>query len=288
MTTSLHFSSTEICALSVTDNRLNGRTPEAAPKFLQISYHKESKTMSRTVYNEQNKGLVESFSIPAEVHERDGKKFASFGSVLPIHCCTPEQVAERAKTTHHYCDVFTDEKLAPLGELAYVRIDDNTAEKVFINRSKKLLIVSSDGRMAQWRAAPSFESANQYLAGAPLVNQDGELVTVVTAKRGNHYAVSTFEGEGGYFETSESWKTIDIPEGNVAYGLRTFASREELREHVAGLTRAGEGAGAGEGRPLVPVLFRGRSPRIALVAAGGKQLAHMYLQHGIVADVEYL
>lgn len=35
-----------------------------------------------------------------------------------------------AKTTHHYCDIFTDQLLAPLGELVFVRIDENTAEKV--------------------------------------------------------------------------------------------------------------------------------------------------------------
>lgn len=46
----------------------------------------------RTVLNEVYKGLVESMSIPAEVHHRNGKKYASFGTVVPIHCCTPEQV----------------------------------------------------------------------------------------------------------------------------------------------------------------------------------------------------
>ncbi|XP_060806778.1 poxin isoform X2 [Amyelois transitella] len=238
--------------------------------------------MSRTVRNEQYKGVVENFSIPAEIHERDGRKFASFGAVVPIHCCTSEEIAERAKTTHHYCDVFTEEKMAPLGELAYVRLDENTAEKVFINRSKKLLMVSSDGRIAQWRCAPSFESNNQFLAGTPVVNQDGALVTVVTAKKGNHYAVSTFEGEGGYFETSSLWHTIDLAEGRVAYGLHTFSSREELRAHVSRLARA-----PAHGAPA-PALFRARRPRVALVEAGGKQLAHIYLQPGIVSDVEYL
>lgn len=49
---------------------------------------------NRTVLNESYKGLVENMSIPAEVHEIDGKKYASFGSTVPIHCCTPEQVSE--------------------------------------------------------------------------------------------------------------------------------------------------------------------------------------------------
>lgn len=65
--------------------------------------------------------------------------------------------------------------------------------QVFINRAKRVLLVSSDGRLAQWRAAPSFESANLFVAGTPIVNKDGALVSVVTAKRGNHYAVSNTE-----------------------------------------------------------------------------------------------
>lgn len=65
--------------------------------------------------------------------------------------------------------------------------------QVFINRNKRILLVSSDGELAQWRCAPTFESPNSYIAGAPIVNKDGELVSVVTAKKGNHYAVSTFE-----------------------------------------------------------------------------------------------
>lgn len=46
----------------------------------------------RTVLNENYKGIVESMSIPAEIHERNGKKYASVGSILPIHCCPPEEV----------------------------------------------------------------------------------------------------------------------------------------------------------------------------------------------------
>lgn len=40
------------------------------------------------------------------------------------------QVEQYANKTHHYADVFTEQTLAPLGELAYVRLDENTAEKV--------------------------------------------------------------------------------------------------------------------------------------------------------------
>lgn len=65
--------------------------------------------------------------------------------------------------------------------------------QVFINRVKRVLVVSSDGLLAQWRVAPTFESANHFLAGTPIVNKDGALVSVVTAKRGGHYAVSNIE-----------------------------------------------------------------------------------------------
>lgn len=46
----------------------------------------------RTALNENYKGLVEELSIPAELHERDGKKYASFGSTIPIHSCSAEEV----------------------------------------------------------------------------------------------------------------------------------------------------------------------------------------------------
>uniref|UniRef100_A0A2A4K7R5 Uncharacterized protein n=1 Tax=Heliothis virescens TaxID=7102 RepID=A0A2A4K7R5_HELVI len=231
------------------------------------------------------RGLVESMAIPAELHQRpDGRHFASFGGALPIHCCTPEQVEKLSKTTHHYCDIFTEQLLAPLGELVYVRIDENTAEKVFINRSKRVLVVSSDGVLAQWRLAPTFESANLYVAGTPVVNQAGELVSLVTAKRGNHYAVSTFEGEGGYFDTTEPWQTRDIPEGCGVYGDRTFSSRDELRAYVSALPPLGDPPA---GAPT-PLLYQGATPRLVLVAKNGRQISHQYL-HGVVTDnIEYL
>ncbi|XP_063541050.1 poxin-like isoform X2 [Cydia strobilella] len=248
----------------------------AAPALCNI------KMAKRTVLNEAYKGLVETMSIPVELHERAGRKFASFGGVLPIHCATEEQVLELAKTTHHYCDVFTDEVLAPLAELAYVRLDENTAEKVFINRSKRILLTSSDGQLAQWRAAPSFPSDNRFLAGAPIVNHDGALVSVVTAKRGNHYAVSSFDGEGGYFDTTLPWKILDSP--GIIYGDQSFPSREALRSHVVFLPPAHKAPPS----PAAPVLHRSATPRIALVAGNGRQMAHIYLQ-GVHADgVEYL
>ncbi|CAH0713391.1 unnamed protein product, partial [Brenthis ino] len=238
----------------------------------------------RTVENEDYKGLVEAFSIPAELHERDGKKYASVDGVLPIHCATEEQVAELSQTTHHYCDVFTTKVLAPLEELVYVRLDENTAEKVFINRSRRLLLTSSDGRLAQWRCAPTFESANRYVAGAPLSSRAGDLLSVLTARRGNHYAVSCFEGEGGYFETSEPWTVVDMEEGKSYYGDKGFSSRSELAEYVRGLPAAETGPRA----PPRPVLLRGGAPRVALLARGGRQLAHHYLCGGTASDVEYL
>lgn len=238
----------------------------------------------RTALNENYKGLVETMSVPAEVHERDGKKYATFGSTVPMHCCTPDQVKDYAYKTHHYCDIFTEQVLAPLGELAYVRLDDTTTEKVFINRSKRILLVSSDGKLAQWRCAPTFESANLYMAGTPIVNKDGELVTVVTAKRGNHYAVSTFEGEGGYFYTSEPWQIIDTADGVSVYGDKTFSSREELKEHYMSLPEPEVSA---EAMP-VPILHRGNSPRIVLLAKNGRQLSHLYLHGVITTNVDYL
>ncbi|CAG5047410.1 unnamed protein product [Parnassius apollo] len=238
----------------------------------------------RTVLNEVYKGLVESMSISAKLHERDGKKFASLDSVVPIHCCTPEEVTERAKNTHHYCDVFTEQLLAPLGELVYVRLDDNTAEKVFINRSKRILMVSSDGCLAQWRCAPTFESANHYIAGTPIVNKEGALVSVVTAKRGNHYAVSTFEGAGGYFETSLPWEIVHPMNGDIMYGDKTFQSRDELRSYIAELSPPEVSAEL----PVRPILLTGVTPRLSLITQNGRQIAHQYL-HGVHAsDVQYL
>lgn len=64
---------------------------------------------------------------------------------------------------------------------------------MFINRRQRILLVSSDGVLAQWRLAPTFESANVYLAGTPIVDQAGQLVSLVTARWGRHYAVSAIE-----------------------------------------------------------------------------------------------
>ncbi|CAB3245528.1 unnamed protein product [Arctia plantaginis] len=244
----------------------------------------QCKMSKRTALNENYKGLVEELPIPAEVHERDGKKYASFGSTIPIHSCSPDEIKQYANKTHHYCDVFTEQLLAPLGELVYVRLDENTAEKVFINRNKRILLVSSDGELAQWRCAPTFESPNSYMAGAPIVNKDGELVSVVTAKKGNHYAVSTFEGEGGYFDTAVPWLVLDAPEGANIYGAKTFATREQLREHVARLPPPEVSPQS----PPVPVLHRGNSPRIILLAQNGRQISHQFLHGVITMDVEYL
>ncbi|KAJ8710958.1 hypothetical protein PYW07_008200 [Mythimna separata] len=231
------------------------------------------------------RGLVENMSIPAELHERpDGRPYASFGSTVPIHCCTPEQVDKLSKTTHYYCDIFTDKLMAPLGELVYVRIDENTAEKVFINRAKRILVHSSDGTLAQWRFAPTFESANVYVAGTPIVNQAGELVSVVTAKKGNHYAVSTFEGEGGYFTTTESWELRTIPEGASVYGDKTFPTRDELRAYVATLPPIGSGP---LGTPI-PIIYLGQTPRIVLAVKNGRQISHQYLHGVITSDIEYV
>lgn len=53
-----------------------------------------SSMSKRTVLNEPYRGLVENFSIPAELHERpDGHRYATFGSVIPIHCTPPEEVS---------------------------------------------------------------------------------------------------------------------------------------------------------------------------------------------------
>ncbi|KAJ8712637.1 hypothetical protein PYW08_007941 [Mythimna loreyi] len=231
------------------------------------------------------RGLVENMSIPAELHERpDGKPYASFGSTVPIHCCTPEQVEKLVKNTYFYCDVFTDKLMAPLGELVFVRIDENTAEKVFINRTKRILLLSSDGNLAQWRFAPTFESANAYIAGTPIVNQAGELVSVVTAKKGNHYAVSTFEGEGGYFSTTEPWEFRTIPEGASVYGDKTFATREELYAYIATLPPIGSGSY----NTATPILYQGQTPRLVLVAKNGRQISHQYVYGVITSDIEYL
>ncbi|KAG7303285.1 hypothetical protein JYU34_011761 [Plutella xylostella] len=237
----------------------------------------------RTVLNDNYKGLVESVSIPAVVEERDGKKFARSGSVVPIHCSTPDEISAYAPKTHHYCDVFTEQVLAPLEELAFVRLDQNTAEKVFINRKKRILLTSSDGALAQWRCAPTFESSNQYVAGAPIVNKEGALISVVTARVGNHYAVSSFEGDGGYFETPQPWKILDSSTGLI-YGDRVFPTHEALKDFIATLGPAA----LDPDRPPTPVLVRGANPRVAFITKEGRQIAHNYLQGVISKGVEYL
>lgn len=238
-----------------------------------------------TVLNSSYKGLVENFSIPVELHERDNKTFASFGGVLPIHCATPEQVSQLSSHTHHYCGVFTEELLAPLEELAYVRLDENLAEKVFINRTKRILLISSDGVLAQWRCAPTFESANKFIAGTPLVNARGQLVSVITARRGNHYAVSTLEGEGGYFETSQPWEVIPDCGPGLVYGDRVFPTREELQDHVTSLPPATVAGG----EPTTPVLIAAPHPRLALITTNKRQLSHHFLPPSVLTtDIEYL
>ncbi|KOB73537.1 Immune-related Hdd13 [Operophtera brumata] len=164
-----------------------------------------------------------------------------------------QEVEEHSKTTHHYCDVFTEQVLAPLGELAYVRVDENTAEKVailshhvFINRNKSILIISSDGMLAQWRCAPTFESTNMYIAGTP----------IVSARQ-------------------------------LVYGDRTFPSREALREFVAALP-PGAASPPGAAVDFTPVLHLAPAPRVSLVADSGRQIAHNILQGVIVKDIEYL
>lgn len=52
------------------------------------------------------------------------------------------QVEQYANKTHHYADVFTEQTLAPLGELAYVRLDENTAEKVRLSNTYILVFVA--------------------------------------------------------------------------------------------------------------------------------------------------
>ena len=74
-----------------------------------------------------------------------------------------------------------------------------TMSQVFINRTRRILLLSSDGRVAQWRCAPSFESNNHYIAGAPLTSRGAALVSVVTARCGSHYAVSTLEVSNNVF-----------------------------------------------------------------------------------------
>ncbi|XP_041971576.1 poxin-like [Aricia agestis] len=238
----------------------------------------------RTVTNERCSGLLEAVQIAAEVDAIGGRAVARQGTVLPIHCATPEMVAELAPKTHHYCDIFTEELLAPLGELALVRIDENTAEKVFINRNKRLLLVSSDGVLAQWRTAGTFESQNRFIAGTPVCTHRGELASVVTARRAHHYAVSNFEGDGGYFETSLPWEIKDIEEGKLIYGDRAFPTREALREYVQKLPPVEVTPTS----PPRPILWRGATARVVLVAASGRQISHQYL-HGVHSDnIEYL
>lgn len=228
---------------------------------------------TKSTLNDVHRGIVEAMAIPAQVEERDGRRVARFGSVLPIHVCDPKEISSRSESTHHYCDIFTEDLMAPLEELAYVRLDENKAEKVFINRHKKMLIHSGDGRLATWRCAPTFESANDFIAGTPIVNKAGSLVSVVTARRGNHYAVSTFEGECGFVETSVPWR-VEEGEDELQYGPK----------------RTGRGAVAyvDANAPVVPVLRRGHTATIALLAHNGAVLSHTCLQGVLATDVHYL
>lgn len=110
------------------------------------------------------------------------------------------------------------------------------------------------------------------------------------------------QGEGGYFETPLPWRAAPAPEGRLAYGDRAFASREELRAYVRGLPPAevrppaGRGPGAasrrvlqvGAAAPARAVLRTGAAPRVALVCANGRQLAHYFLPAALAVDVVYL
>ncbi|GBP20819.1 hypothetical protein EVAR_14545_1 [Eumeta japonica] len=227
-------------------------------------------------------GVVERRAVPVELHNTtDGRPVARLGTCLPIHSTSAEEAARLALITHHYAGLFTENILSPLGELAYVRLDADTVEKVFVNRSRRILITSSDGRLAQWRAVPTFESRNRYVAGTPVVDGGGALVSVVLARRHNHYALAANDGEGGYFDTTEPWRVMDPPAGALVYADRWFTTREELRAYVSSLGPVDAGA-------PTPVLHRGARTRVSLVAPGGRQIAHVHLHTALTDDVEYL
>nr|6XB6_A Chain A, Poxin [Danaus plexippus]6XB6_B Chain B, Poxin [Danaus plexippus] len=240
--------------------------------------------MKSTALNEKYYGLVENVTIPASLHEYNGKPYSKVGNAMPIHCATQEEKELLSRTTHHYCDLFTDKLFAPLEELVFVRLDENKAEKVFLNRHKRLFLTSSDGVVASWRCAPTLESLNKFMAGTPLVGRDGRVVSLLTAKHGNHYAVSHLEGDGGYFETSKPWEIKDMEDGRLYYGNKSFNSRDELRAYIQNLPPLEVDSSA----PPQPILLRGKNPRIILVAENGRQISHQYISSNLITDVEYL
>lgn len=92
------------------------------------------------------------------------------------------------------------------------------------------------------------------------------------------------QGEGGYFDTAEPWRILDSPDGANIYGDKIFATREQLRDYVSSVPASVVSAE----NPPVPVLHRGNSPRIILLAQNGRQISHQFLHGVITSDVEYL
>lgn len=49
--------------------------------------------MKSTALNEKYYGLVENVTIPASLHEYNGKPYSKVGNAMPIHCATQEEVS---------------------------------------------------------------------------------------------------------------------------------------------------------------------------------------------------
>lgn len=131
--------------------------------------------------------------------------------------------------------------------------------------------MSYDGKLNLWQNAPSFKSNEHLLAGLPITDASGNIVSVVTGSKNEYYAIASFDGYSGKFETSRPWLTTDGRSG-IIYGNKTFKTRTELHDYL-------KGRKFGVTFDLQAIVVDSSIPRIILFdLASGLELAHSHIR----------
>lgn len=125
--------------------------------------------------------------------------------------------------------------------------------------------------MNLWQNAPTFKSDVYYAANTLILDAAGKVVSVVTGSKDGRYAIASFDGLSGKFETSYGWQTVCGMNG-IIYGNRTFKSREELKEYLHGRKLGNE-------VNLQAILVVAPVPRIILFdLISGLEVSHTYVR----------
>ncbi|GLV35905.1 hypothetical protein CBL_09877 [Carabus blaptoides fortunei] len=109
--------------------------------------------------------------------------------VCAIHTCSESVTQKFRGITHHYCDVFTKNILAPLPEIIFVN-----GEQYDVNKKDRLVIISYDGNLNLWQNAPTFKSDKHYAANTVILDVAGKVVSIVTGSKDGRYAIASFDG----------------------------------------------------------------------------------------------